>query len=45
VVSVRRGEGVTIEEARCGTQARQDIMALLVETVKYRRRGMSSRME
>jgi hypothetical protein len=45
VVSLRRGEVVTIEEARCGTQARQDVMALLVETVKYRCRGMSSRME
>jgi hypothetical protein len=45
VVSLRWGEVVTIEEARCGTQARQDVMALFVETVKYRRRGMSSRVE
>jgi len=45
VISLRRGEIVTIEEARCSTQTRQDIMALLVETVKYRCRGMSSRME
>ena len=37
---MRWREIVTIEEARCGTQARQDVMALLVETVKYCRRGM-----
>ena len=44
MVSLRWGEVVTIEEARCATQAHQDVMALFVETVKYRRRGMASRV-
>jgi hypothetical protein len=45
VVSLRRREIVTIEEARCGTQARQDVVALLVETVKYCRCGMPGRVQ
>src|SRR5215475_4689164 len=45
MVTLRWREIVTIEEARCGTQACQDIMALLVETVKYCRRSMPGRVQ
>src|SRR5215510_7637518 len=45
MVTLRWREIVTIEEARCGTQTRQDVMALLVETMKYRRCGMPGRVQ
>jgi hypothetical protein len=45
MVALWRGDVVPIEEARCGTQARQNVMALLVETVEYRRRGMPGRVQ
>jgi hypothetical protein len=40
MVSLRWGEVVTIEDARCSPQAGQDVMALLVETVQYCRGGV-----
>src|SRR5215467_6094917 len=45
MVALWWGEVITIEEARCSSQARQDVVTLLVETVEHRRCGMASRMQ
>src|SRR5207249_7749562 len=45
MVSLRRREICTVEETRCSTQARQNVVALFVETLKHRRCRMPGRMQ